>query len=174
MVASVFAFFDNGAHKFKIAILTVKNKVLLFRVATNMTSRTCQVMSEVAKYVGYFSSNISHKPNQCQVVNEDLCNSISCSSPENPTGFYNMSFLPCGQRIGYNTLSGHNETSLSYNFTIFNSSVINYTEHISGNVTLVQQRGKKAVTFQVCGNSMPRQNAVSITSYCLRTNSLTY
>ncbi len=48
-----------------------------------------------------------------------------------------MSFLPCGDMIGFHSADG-NITNPGYNFITYTSILFNYTENISGNITLVQ------------------------------------
>ena len=104
-------------------------------------------MGDLAQYLGVTVSNLTRNTTQCLVQDDTLCNSISCWGPEHIKGSFNMTFLPCGAHVGWNAVSG-DDKEISYNITVYQSGMVNFSESATGNVTL-EQRGNN-VTFQVC------------------------
>ena len=61
-----------------------------------------------------------------------------------------MSFLPCGNAIGFNIDAGDNATT-GYSSTVYNTSVIQLDDETSAHVTL-EQRNESTVDFKVIHN----------------------
>ena len=104
-------------------------------------------MDNIAQFLNVYIKNDTHRNDgYCEATRDSFCNSIVCKNSMKSGGF-NMTFLPCGGRIGYHTVDGDGTTH-GYNFTIFSSGVLNYTSHIHGNITL-EQINSTAVNFEV-------------------------
>ena len=109
---------------------------------------TCQVMGQIAQFINVYVANITHRPFHCHTVHNSYCNNITCTDPYSPGSAVDMSFLPCGDKIGYHTAYG-NDTVKLYNFTIYKTTMAQYSRGTFGNITL-EQSGDGEVTFQVC------------------------
>ena len=124
----------------------------LFTLANhpNMTTPTCQVMSRLAQYLNVFVANMTHQPLFCHVIPESLCHNITCPDPTG--GLFNVSILPCGDKLGIHMASSNASNVTMYSVSLFESTTYHFTPHISGVVTLEQDSGGNEITVQVRGD----------------------
>ena len=128
--------------------------VLLLTAGTVKTP-TCQATEAIAQYLNVYISNLTHTPSDCQPTRLSLCNNITCPNPHMSGVYFNMSFIPCGERVGYYISSGR-PSNLTYNYTFYESSAVHFSDIATGNLTLERSPRNRSneVVFQVCVHAL--------------------
>ena len=122
---------------------------LFHYTAQDMDTPTCRAVDSVAQYMTVFLGNLTnsqeHTPS-CRAV-RPFCNSFLCTLP-NRAGFFNNSFLPCDNPIGFSSLVIDHLSNISQNITQYQSGPFMSTLYSSVDLTL-DQLGPDMVGFAV-------------------------
>lgn len=136
---------------------------LVYVGAVDNSTDTCKTMNSVAQYLTVFLGNLTNSlertPN-CQ-ARPPFCNSFFCQLP-NRAGYYNNTFLPCDNPVGFSTQVVDRLANISQNYTLYESGVFNATSYSSSELTL-NQLGPGKVGFGVslwagCGRGPSRED----------------
>ena len=132
----------------KVLVRKLFTKFLINTVQNNDTP-TCQAVDRIAQYMTVFLGNLTNSQERtasCRAV-RPYCNTFLCTLP-NRAGFYNNSFLPCTNPIGFNSQILDTLANITGNVTLYESGTFNATPYSSSELTL-NQLGPGMVGFGV-------------------------
>lgn len=114
-----------------------------------METATCRAVDRVAQYMTVFLGNLTNSQEHtasCRAI-RPFCNTFLCTLP-NGAGFYNSSFLPCNNPIGFSIDVVDHLANISLNTTRYESGMFATTPYSSSELTL-DQLGPGMVGFAV-------------------------